>query len=182
MKRCIILAFTALLLLILAACEADMQPSPDFTLAGTVESTPPTPTVPEEDEKEHDVQEEIEEETANSHQTFTIKQIQAALERGPFIVVGWWGEETPQVISVQRVERTRDYIFLEPAQEYVDLTNAFLYRIEFRFRQSIEDFTWHSELFPYSDFFRRDGDYTILTDHFYFIDINGEPESAFVSC
>ena len=180
MKRCMIFVFAALLLLILTACEAATQPpSPELTPAGTVEPTPPA--VPEEDEPELDVQEEVEGETANSPQTYTIEQIQAALQQGQF-TVGDWGEGNPQVISIQRVERVRDYFFLESADTYIDLTSASRYRVEVRFRQSLEDYAWWSEIFQNAEFFRRDGDYTILTDYYYFIDVNGEPESAFVLC
>ena len=184
MKRCIIIVFTTILILPLIACGRITQPLPlELVPAETLELTPYA--VPEEDETELDLQEEIEEETANSSQseTYTIEQIQAVLQQGQFMV-GDWGEGNPQVISVQRVEREQDYIFFEPGATYIDLTNASRYRVEIRFRQSLEDYTMWSEIWQdmESNPFRRDGDYTIVTDYYYFNDVNGEPENAFVMC
>ena len=184
MKRCIILVFTTILILTLIACGRIPQPLPSEL--APVETVEPTPhAVPEEDEAEFDVQEEIEEENANSPQseTYTIEQIQAALQQGQFMV-GDWGEGNPQVISVQRVERDRDYLFFEPGATYIDLTNASRYRVEIRFRQSLEGYTMWSEIWQdaESNPVRRDGDYTIVTDYYYFNNVNGEPENAFVMC
>ena len=87
-----------------------------------------------------------------------------------------------------RVERNRDYIYLEshgPDALPIDLTNASRYRVEVRFRQPIEEYNELAELYrnhPEYNPFRRDGDFTILTDYFYFNDVNGTPELAFVSC
>ena len=181
MKRCVILALAALLVLTFAACaSAPPEPAPTETV------------LPEEGEAGLDAQDVPEQDTAENGedarpqvQSFTLEQIQAALQ-GQFLV-GDFGEAPPQVVSAQRVARNRDYIYLEgagPDAPPIDLTAAFLYRVEIRFRQALEDYEIWAATFHEADFnpFRRDGDYTILTDYYYFEDQNGGPVLAFVSC
>jgi len=113
---------------------------------------------------------------------FTIEQIQAALE--PQFQVGDWGEGNPQVISAERVTRDRDSITFESSGSTIDLSSSFRYRVAVRYKQSFEDFTLWSSLYDdYPDIanpFERDGDYTILTEYYYFNDVNGAPVLAFV--
>jgi len=120
--------------------------------------------------------------------TYTIEQIQIALE--PQFMVGSWSEELPQVISVERVERDRDGWRPEgagPGPYTVDLTNSVRYRVTLRFQPYPEDFDhWDYSIAFWAEsgeyYVRRDGDFIILTEYYYFNDINGEPELAFVSC
>ena len=115
---------------------------------------------------------------------YTIEQIQETLDNSNAFMVGAFGEYNPQVISVMRVERDRDYIILEGSSSRIDLSNSVRYKVETRFKHSIEDFnSWHG-IYIYAEFnpFRRDGDYTIMTSFYYFNDDNGKPVLAFLSC
>ena len=121
--------------------------------------------------------------SANQDGVYTLEQFQAALE-GVFMI-GYWGEGAGprEVISFERVERDRDYIIFEGSGERIDLTNSERYRVEIRFRQSLEDFNaWAGGIPEESSPFRHDGEYGILTDYFYIVDNNGVPELAFVFC
>jgi len=197
MKKLLTMLLIMLLLVsALTACTEtlvtpDPTPSPDI---GTEPAPQKEPEPQEELESQEDpeLQTEPEQETATGGEilcprvtTYTTEQIQAALQDQ--FMVGGWGEGNPQVIAVQRVTRDRDYIRPEahgPDGQPIDLTNAARYRVETRFRQSLEDYTFWAELYAEMEFnpFRRDGDYTILTDYFYFNDVDGEPVLAFVSC
>ena len=173
MKKLLTILLVLLLLVgTLAACAASSEPEITPT-PNTEDTTPTTTPTPEEPEAQ-------EEPPAD---TFSIEQIQLALQ--PQFQVGDWGEGNPEVISAVRVERDRDYMYSNDTCEHIiDLSNAYRYRVEIRFRQSLEDYTMWSEI--YADFdvnpFRRDGDYTILTDYFYFNDVNGTPELPIVLC
>jgi len=90
---------------------------------------------------------------------YTVEQIQTALQF-QFEVEGLC--ENMQVVSVQRVERYRDYIWHEPAGEYFCLLNTARYRVVRRFA--------------------HDGEYTILTSYYYFFDESGTPVLAFIMC
>lgn len=179
MKRCVILVLAALLLLSLTACDSAPAPVPAVPMEPL---DPVTLDVPEETEPE------VKEEYAGSAdpaETYTVEQLQAALQVQ--FMVGNWGEGNPQVIAAQRVERDRDYIRLEgagPDAPPIDLTNSARYRVEIRFRQSLEEYAAWADMFLCIETnpFRRDGDYTILTEYYYFNDVNGVPELAFVSC
>jgi hypothetical protein len=113
---------------------------------------------------------------------FTIEQIQTALQSQ--FQMNDWGEGNPQVISVERVERDRDSMTFEgdPNAAPIDLSNSYRYRVAVRFKQSLEAYNMWFDIYssfetnPYS----RDGDYTILTDYYYFNNVNGIPVLVFV--
>ena len=113
---------------------------------------------------------------------YSIEQIQRVLENSDAFDVGDFGEGNPVVIFVEQVERDRDSITLESSGQVFDLTNAVRYKVELKFKQSLEDFNVWYEIYKEADFnpFRRDGDYTILTEFYYFNDVNGEPELVFL--
>ena len=136
-----------------------------------------------EKEPESEVK-EIEQAEIAQTDSYTIEQIQQVLENSGAFNVGDFGEGNPVVISALQVERDRDSIDLEASGQVIDLTNAVRYKVELKFKQSLEDFNVWYEIYKEADFnpFRRDGDYTILTEHYYFIDVNGEPELAFLAC
>jgi len=127
-------------------------------------------------------EDDVPDETQEVAETYTIEQIQIALQ--PQFQVGDWGEGNPQVISVERVEREVDRFFWESAGSYVDLSDAVRYRVAVRFRQSIEDYNMWSDIWANAESnpFSRDGDYTILTDYYHFHDVNGNPELVIVMC
>ncbi|MCL2838660.1 MAG: hypothetical protein FWE04_06325 [Oscillospiraceae bacterium] len=120
--------------------------------------------------------------------TYTIEQIQIALE--PQFRIGSWGEELPQVISVERVERDRDGWRPEgagPGPYTVDLTNSVRYRVTVRFIPYPEDYdSWDYSIAFWAESgeyrVRRDCDFILLDEYYYFNDVNGEPELAFLSC
>lgn len=163
---------------LMACAESPANEDTYQSAAISTEAEPATPETIPQDEELAPVEADAPVEGQEAMTTYTIEQIQAALQ--PQFQVGNWGEGNPQVISVQRVEREVDYLFLESGGSYVDLSAAVRYRVAVRFRQSIEDYNmWAgSENNPFS----RDGDYTILTDYYHFQDVNGNPELAFIGC
>jgi len=180
----VVLAMLALIGVILAACtqEAANDPAPQPEPA-PIETVAPESAEEADDLSElegNDLSDEVPE--PESATTFTIEQIQAALQ--PQFQVGDWGEGNPQVISAEWVERDIDSFYWESAGSYVDLSNSVRYRVAVRFRQSMEDYTAWSNIWV--DFepnpFSRDGDYTILTEYYYFHDVNGTPELVIVMC
>ena len=177
-KVLLILLLTLFLAGTLSAClEA---PTPGNTAPLVETETPDPEEAPEPDPEEETTNGAAD--TSPQAGTYTVQQIQAAIQ--PQFQVGDWGEGNPQVISAERAARDRDYFLPDTGGPQVDLTNAVRYRVEIRFRQSFEDYSAWAESFldSASNPFRRDGDYTILTDYFYFNDVNGEPEIAFVLC
>ena len=132
--------------------------------------------------------EELQGNMVEQNQTFTVEQIQLAME--PQFRMGIPPQEPQQVIAVERVERVREGFRPEgagPGSYIYDLTNSMRYMVTYRFVPYPEDY----DLWMYSvEFFandliphiRRDGNFIIITEYFYFNDVNGEPELAFVSC
>ena len=114
--------------------------------------------------------------------TYTVEQIQTALQ--PQFQVGDWGEGNPQVVSVQKVDMDRDNITFESSGISIDLTNSSRYQVIIKYKQNLDDFTLWSEIYNDAEInpFRREGDYTIFTGSYYFNDVDGEPELAFVAC
>ena len=191
MKIITLLILATLSLLIIGCGATDepdeiISPEPPVLICERPVSEP-APTLEPEIDPEFNV-DPIGESEDNQDDSFTIEQIQAVLEESGAFMVGDYGEGNPQVISVERVERDRDYIQHEgagPDAEPVDLTNSFLYRVEIKFRQPLEDFKMWFELYEQDEIenpFRRDGDYTIMIEYYYFNDVNGEPKLAFLSC
>ena len=185
MKK-ILTILLALLLLVgtLAACTEAPEPEAAESPAPVEPETPELeviegPGLMEADTPDPTPDESTQQEPPTS---YTIEQIQIAMQ--PQFQVGDWGEGNPQVISAQRVERDRDSMWFEPGATYIDLSNSLRYRVAARFRQPIEDYNMWAEI--YADWdespFSRDGDYTILTGYYYFNDVNGTPELAFVLC
>jgi len=131
-------------------------------------------SVEEQENKQNDGKDDI----------YSVEQIQKALEKGGAFNLGDFGEGNPQVVYVEKVERDRDSIYHEGAGLTYDLSNSERYKVEIRYRQSIEEFNVWEEFYKDFEFspFRRDGDYTILTEYYYFNDVDGEPELAFISC
>jgi len=114
---------------------------------------------------------------------YTAEQIQAALQPSQFALSGFY--EGSHVISVQRIERQRDYLWHEPAAELIDLSNAARYRVMVASPEPLDDYLNRVALFTNIHLpitFTRDGDYTIFTDYHYFNDENGMPVQAFVMC
>ena len=180
MKKCITLVFVALLLLLLTACETTTQPlTPEpIPPAETAEPTPPN--VPSVDE--------------TLPQTYTLEQIQALFEREDmferFYRMGWehntsMPEGHVRVYSVQRVERERDYWFHEAGgrgendEHVVDLTNSELYRVVVRVPMTNAAY---EAFWPGGSGLRREGEVVFLPSYYYFNDVNGEPEFAFLTC
>jgi len=108
---------------------------------------------------------------------FTIEQLEQAM-------YPQWNLGEPDmlghhIISIQRVERESDYIWFEPAGEYVDASDAARYRMEVRHR----NFRWES---------REPGDeqsplvvedyYVISIMYNHFLTVDGEPVLLFVVC
>ena len=120
--------------------------------------------------------------TARQEETYTVEQIQTALL--PQFQVGDWGEGNPQVVSVQKVEMDRDSITLEGSGTSIDLSISSRYQVIIKYRQSLDDFNLWAEIYKDTENnpFRREGGYTIFTGFYYFNDVNGEPELAFVAC
>ena len=114
---------------------------------------------------------------------YTIAQIQAALQ--PQFQIGYWGEVPPQVVSVQRVEREEDTMWFEPGGAYIDISNSVRYRVEIRFWEFPEEYAERASWWTDADEsppWRRDGDYTILTQYYHFNDENGNPVLVVVMC
>ncbi|MCL2842196.1 MAG: hypothetical protein FWE28_01840 [Oscillospiraceae bacterium] len=179
-KRILVIVLFALMSVALVACaestaiELTPQPEPMPVEADVPEEEP----IPAADTLSDDLSDETEEPPG----TYTIEQIQTALQ--PQFQVGDWGEGNPQVISAQRVDRDRDSIALDFSHTYIDLSDSVRYQVAIRFRQSIEDYNMWSDMWAGAERnpFSRDGDYTILTDYYYFNDVNGAPELAVVMC
>jgi hypothetical protein len=103
--------------------------------------------------------------------------------------MGYWAESEGDrlIVSAERVQRDRDYIYIgDGYPTRIDLTNAFRYRVETKIRQSLEGYIittewWYLNL-PEENPFRREGDYTFITEYHYFNIVNGEPVLAFLSC
>ena len=182
-KLVLLIVLCTLMGVILSACagspanEPISQPEP--TPIDTEAAIPET--VPQYEEVMSD-EEYIPDEVQVVTETYTIEQIQIAMQ--PQFQVGDWGEGNPQVISVLRVDRFVDSFFWESAGSYVDLSEAVRYLVAVRFRQSIEDYNMWSGIWAYSEInpFSRDGDYTILTDYYHFHDVNGNPELVVILC
>ena len=182
-KLILIIVLCALMGVILMACAENPASDPISQSESTpIETEAATPETIPQDERPAPETEDISDEMQEVAVTFTIEQIQIALQ--PQFQVGDWGEGNPQVISVQRVERLVDSFFWESAGSYVDLSDAVRYRVASRFRQSIEDYNMWSGIWAYSEInpFSRDGDYTILIDYYHFHDVNGSPELVVVLC
>jgi hypothetical protein len=182
-KLILLIALYALMGVTLMACVESSANEPISLPEPTpIESEAATPeTIPQGEELAPD-EEDIPDDAQEVAETYTIEQIQIALQ--PQFQVGDWGEGNPQVISVQRVEREVDSFFWESADSYIDLSDAVRYQVIVRFRQSIEDYTMWSEMWADSERnpFSRDGDYSILTDYYHFHDVNGNPELVVVMC
>jgi hypothetical protein len=124
--------------------------------------------------------------TAGRERIYTIEQIQAALQ--PQFQMGDWGAAgSPQVVSVQKVERDRDSITLEsggPGAAPIDLSNSSRYQVVVKYEQSLEEYNMRADIYKDSEDnpFRREGGFTLLTGYYYFNDVNGMPELAYVAC
>jgi len=170
--------------LVFAACNS---PSDDYQ-GGAGEELSNTPSYNEANGESGLTCSPLDEEDDNQNKvqddTFSVEQIYNALEKGGAFNLFDFGEGNPQVIYVEKVERDRDSITHEGSGQVFDLTNSKRYKVEIQYRQSIEDFNVWVELYKDFEFnpFRREGDYTILTEFYYFNDVDGEPELAFISC
>jgi len=111
--------------------------------------------------------------------SYTIEQIQKALQTQFLCLNG----ENHQVVFVQEVPRDRDSIFLGPPYgRTIDLSKSSRYRVDVKFEQTLEDY--HSLEDAYKEepnAIRREGDCTITIDYYYFNDVNGDPELAYVT-
>lgn len=155
------------------------SPEPSPTIAPT--ATPsPTPTPEPEAGSDDDADDEGR--VPTEPDTYTLEQIEAALQ--PQFMSSAYGERNPQVVSVKEVERDRDTIKLDSDLDVpaIDLTNSLRYKVEFIFDQPETEFMIWEELNrdvenkPY----RREGDRTVMTEHYYFNDEDGEPILAFI--
>jgi len=172
MKKIIGLALILIIVFVSAAC---------ININGEIEQQTPDSTV-----LSHDA--EIQDFTDEQEKTYTIEQIQRAME--PQFRMGIPSQEPQQVIAVERVERVREGFRPEgagPGPYIYDLTNSVRYRVTYRYKPYPEDYDFwvYSVEFFANDpepLIRRDGDFIIITEFFYFNDVNGEPELAFVSC
>ena len=182
-KYYIIVVLTAITIIICACGVLGLEDR-------TIEISPSTfikieeePVINSEKEPESDVKVLEQAEIAQTG-SYTIEQIQQVLENSGAFNVGDFGEGNPIVISAEQVERDRDSINHEASGQVFDLTNSIRYKVELKFRQSLEEFNLWYEIYKGADFnpFKRDGDYTILTEHYYFHDVDGEPKLAFLKC
>ncbi|MCL2368716.1 MAG: hypothetical protein FWC72_06940, partial [Oscillospiraceae bacterium] len=119
------------------------------------------------------------EQDVNGDESFTIEQLQRAMDPQ------WnFGGEPDilnhQIISVQRVERESDYIWFEPAGQYVDASNAVRYRMEVRHRElHIE---WHDLGSGFVESEMIIGDYVTSILYNHFVVVGGAPQLLFVVC
>lgn len=207
MRKYLLFVLTIMLLVVLTACDylaTGVSGAQSSYLADETEiaeeeqeftpeelESEPEPELTESDleseqlEVAQDDAEHPSESVSTPPESFTIEQIQVALE--PEFQVGAWGDDGhgfPQVISAERVAHERGNVWIEPFAEYVDFTDSVCYRVTLRYRESIEIFNERAYSWP-EDFpnpFSRDGDYTILISYYYFHDVNGNPQLVVVVC
>ena len=168
-----VLAVLVLICLTLAACAEDTQSESQSPYSPEPASRE-TETPSEDDEALYGLVSQ-----AVSESSFTIEQLQRAM----YPQWNFGGEPDVldhQIISAQQVERESDYVWFEPAGEYVDASNAVRYRMEVRHKDfRIE---WHdlgnSQVYPEEII----GDYIVSVMYNYFVVENGEPELLFVVC
>jgi len=137
---------------------------------------------------------ELQNGVAEQPQTFTAQQIQQALQ--PQFEMGIPPQEPQQVLAVERVERVREGFRPEgagPGPYTYDLTNSFRYRVTYSYKPYPEDYdfwTYNVEFWANNPQYwdgsepptRFDGEFIILIGYFYFNEVNGEPELAFITC
>ncbi|MDR0248505.1 MAG: hypothetical protein LBI44_02420 [Oscillospiraceae bacterium] len=120
--------------------------------------------------------------SAGREETYTREQILFAL-RDQLIANGW-DPDTSLVVSAQKTERDKDSFYWESAGETVDLSQSARYLVEVRIVQSEDEYAVLEEIYKDAETnpFRREGDYTFVTDYYYFNDADGEPRLAYVAC
>jgi len=112
-------------------------------------------------------------------QAFSIEQLQHAML--PQWNIG--GEPDileHQIISAQQVERESNYVWFEPAGEYVDASDAVRYRMEVRHREF--DIIWHDIGDGFVEMEEIIGDFITSIIYRDFNIVDGEPVLLFVVC